>query len=316
MNPLAPLEYHQQQRDDNLRDDLEQLVRLAIREDLDRGIDLTTAATVPLELEASAKIVSRVPGVAAGVELIEWIVATTGAKIATEVHVADGGDFAAMQCLATLRGNARDLLTCERTILNFLGRLCGIATHTRCFVQAISGTRARVYDTRKTTPGWRRLEKYAVRCGGGQNHRSGLHDAVLIKDNHLASHYAMKGELLSPAAAVAAARQFLSAHQTAGETTIVEVEVDSLDQLADALKAAPDIVLLDNMSLEQLREAVAMRDAAAVAADGRRVELEASGGVKLSSIRAIAETGVDRISSGALTHSAINLDLGLDWSFG
>ena len=155
---------------------------------------------------------------------------------------------------------------------------------------------------------------FGVRVGGN-NHRSGLYDAVLIKDNHLASHYAGNGQLLSPAAAIEAARRFLTAYLPAGEVAIVEVEVDSLEQLDNALEATPDIVLLDNMSLDQLREAVAKRDAAA-STGRKRVELEASGGVQLSSIRSIAETGVDRISAGALTHSAINLDLGLDWSFG
>lgn len=312
---LRSLEFQQQQLDQFLRDDLEQLVRLALREDLDRGIDLTTSATVPLDLDARADIVARVDGVVAGTELIEWIVAAAGATIAVEVHVPDGGAFVARQCIATLSGNARELLTSERTILNFLGRLCGIATQTRQYVLAVAGTSARVYDTRKTTPGWRRLEKYAVRCGGGCNHRGGLYDAVLIKDNHLASHFALTGHLLNPADAVASARRFLAAHSPhAAAQTIVEIEVDSLEQLSDALGAEmlPDIVLLDNMPLDQLRQAVGMRDAATMT---DRVQLEASGGVNLTTIRGIAETGVDRISVGALTHSAVNLDLGLDWSF-
>jgi nicotinate-nucleotide pyrophosphorylase (carboxylating) len=195
----------------------------------------------------------------------------------------------------------------ERPLLNLLGRLSGIATLTREYVAQIAGTKARVYDTRKTTPGWRRLEKYAVRCGGGMNHRTGLFDAVLVKDNHLAL---AAGENVTPADAVRRARDFLeqtNAQRDGGEL-LIEVEVDSLDQLANVLPAGPDIVLLDNMSPATLREAVRRRDALAPA-----VELEASGGVTLQTIRGIAETGVERISVGALTHSAPALDLGLDW---
>lgn len=297
-----------QLRDDFLRDDLLQLVRLAIREDLSRGMDLTTVAVVPPGLAASAQIVARSAGVAAGIELIPWMVETIGAEVTVELHVADASRFAPRQLLATLGGDARDVLTCERTILNFLGRLCGIATWTAEHVAALDGLPTRLYDTRKTTPGWRRLEKYAVQCGGGHNHRSGLYDAVLIKDNHLACHARSTGHVLSPSQAVERARHFLSQQPDATSDAIVEIEVDSLEQLADALTAAPDIVLLDNMSNEDLRRAVSMRDAA-----DRGVQLEASGGVNLGSLRGIAETGVDRISVGALTHSAINLDLGLDW---
>lgn len=310
------IDFQQQSRDAFLRDDLEQLVRLAMREDLARGVDLTTAATVPVDLHARALIVARAAGVAAGIDLVDWIVEVLAARMEVQTHVADGQHFEAGTCLVSLHGYARDLLTCERTILNFLGRLCGIASQTLPYVEAISGTGARVYDTRKTTPGWRRLEKYAVRCGGGCNHRSGLYDAILIKDNHLASQHAVTGRLLLPSEAVAAARQFLAVHQPdTAASTIVEVEVDSLEQLADALLGSPDIVLLDNMSFDQLRQGVALRDES-VAAGRPRVELEASGGVNLSTIQSIAETGVDRISVGALTHSAVNLDLGLDWSFG
>jgi nicotinate-nucleotide pyrophosphorylase (carboxylating) len=204
------------------------------------------------------------------------------------------------------------VLTAERLLLNFLGRLSGIATLTRRYVEAVVGTRARIYDTRKTTPGWRRLEKYAVRCGGGWNHRSGLFDAVLIKDNHLAVRSASPGGAAgyTPAEAVARARRY--AGDRAGEAgcgeLIVEVEVDTLEQLAEVLPAGPDLVLLDNMSLDQLRQAVAYRDAVHAA-----IELEASGGVGLENVRALAETGVDRISVGALTHSAPSLDVALDW---
>ena len=301
-------DYPQQTRDVFLKDDLEQLVRLAIREDLSRGMDLTTIAVVPPGLPALAKIIARQSGVAAGVDLLSWIEDTLQANIVVETHVADGAEFKKGDCLATLSGDARDVLTCERTFLNFLGRLCGIASWTAEHVRLIADLPARLYDTRKTTPGWRRLEKYAVACGGGKNHRLGLHDAVLIKDNHLACHARLTGKLLRPSEAIRHARAFLAEQPDAPTDAIVEIEVDSLDQLDDALPANPDIVLLDNMSTDQLRDAVARRNRA-----NPGVQLEASGGVRLNTLRAIAETGVDRISVGALTHSAVNLDLGLDW---
>ncbi len=304
-------EFTAQQRDDFLRDDLSQLVHLAIREDLARGMDLTTVAVVPPGLTASAQFVPRIAGVAAGFELIPWIVETIGAELSVELHVSDADRFEPQQVLATVSGDARDVLTCERTILNFLGRLCGIATWTAQHVAILQGLPTRLFDTRKTTPGWRRLEKYAVRCGGGHNHRSGLYDAILIKDNHLACHARSTGHALSPRQAVERARSFLAQQPDAAADAIVEIEVDSLEQLVDALAAAPDIVLLDNMSNEQLRRAVSLRDRA-----DRDVQLEASGGVNLHTLRGIAETGVERISVGALTHSAVNLDLGLDWVLG
>ncbi len=307
----AGQDFSQVQRDEFLRDDLEQLVRLAIREDLHRGFDLTTVAVVPEGLPASAKVVSRAGGVAAGVDLVPWMIEIIGAEISADMHVSDGNSFRVGEALLTLQGDSRDVLTCERTILNFLGRLCGIATWTKRHVDQLQGLSARVYDTRKTTPGWRRLEKYAVGCGGGRNHRNGLYDAILIKDNHLACHQRLTGKLLSPEEAVRHARAFLAEQGDVPEDVIVEIEVDSLEQLSAALPAGPDIVLLDNMSNEQLRESVQLRDRIASG-----VQLEASGGVRLETLRGIAETGVDRISVGALTHSAINLDLGLDWTFG
>ncbi|HBE67339.1 MAG TPA: carboxylating nicotinate-nucleotide diphosphorylase [Planctomycetaceae bacterium] len=303
-------DYNQVSIDEELLHDLEQLVRLAIAEDLERSFDLTTAAVVPAELPSSAHIVARKAGRAAGIALIEPICRTIGCPITVDTCVSDGNAIKAGQRLATISGNARDLLTCERTILNFVCRLCGIATLTTQFVDLVQGTAACLYDTRKTTPGWRRLEKYAVRCGGGKNHRFGLFEAILIKDNHLACHHAKTGKSLSPAEAVKLGREFL---QSAPEhaNRILEIEVDTLEQLESALKSAPDIVLLDNMSNEQLRQAVEMRNSAQPG-----VRLEASGGVRLETIAGIAATGVDRISVGALTHSAINLDLGLDWEIG
>ncbi len=304
-------DYHQQLRDEILHDSLVQLTRLAIREDLGRGFDLTTLAIVPEQLPATADIISRQPGIAAGVDLIEWIIDCLQANIQVQRFVEDGKRFDARQCVATLTGNARDLLTCERTILNFLGRLCGIATWTDQHVALVRDLPVRVYDTRKTTPGWRHLEKYAVRCGGAHNHRGSLNEAVLIKDNHLACFARVNGHALAPGDAVAMAREFLKHQPDAHHDAIIEVEVDSLDGLRSALPQSPDIVLLDNMSVPQLREAKQIRDSL-----NRAVELEASGGVNMQTLRAIAETGVDRISLGALTHSAINLDLGLDWKLG
>lgn len=304
-------DYKQQERDDILRDSVEQLTRLAIREDLGRGFDITTLAIVPEELPATADIVSRVPGKAAGIDLIQWIVDCLQAQVTVKTHVADGDAFSAKACLATLGGNARDVLTCERTILNFLGRLCGIATWTAQHVALVADLPVRIYDTRKTTPGWRHLEKYAVRCGGGYNHRGGLNEAILIKDNHLACFERARGTLLKPSEAVIKAREFLQPTVGGDPGTIIEVEVDSLDGLSDALTVRPDIILLDNMAPDLLRQAVAMRDAVAT-----EVELEASGGINLKTLREVALTGIDRISLGALTHSATNLDLGLDWRLG
>jgi len=228
-------------------------------------------------------------------------------------QVEEGQDIKPGHVLATIEGSARSLLTAERTMLNLLGRLCGVATLTRSYVEAVKDASARIYDTRKTTLGWRRLEKYAVRIGGGHNHRTGLFDAVLIKDNHLAwfaqSHGA--AEDLS-AEAVRRAREFLDQMVPGGAASVVvEVEVDTLAQLQAVLPAEPDIVLLDNMSPDDLESAVRIRDDQAPT-----VELEASGGVTLKTIAAIARTGVERISVGALTHAAPSLDLGLDWDTG
>jgi nicotinate-nucleotide pyrophosphorylase (carboxylating) len=304
-----PADYRTQTIDAALRDDLCQLVRLAIREDLDRTADLTTMALVPQGGQGSAYILPRVHGIAAGFDLIETMLEELDARISVTLHVADGDGFQPKQPLATLSGETRDLLTCERTILNFLGRLCGIATLTSRYASKLQGTQARVYDTRKTTPGWRRLEKYAVHCGGGHNHRLGLYDGILIKDNHLACRAAADGQLLDAGAAVETAKAFVKSGAFRFENPImIEVEIDRISQLESALLAGPDIVLLDNMSCDQLRECVAVRNRIAA-----NVELEASGGVNLDTIANIAQTGVNRISVGALTHSAINLDLGLDW---
>lgn len=288
-------------------DDCRQIVRLAVREDLERLYDWTTLALAPQGAQGQAKIVARQPGVVAGLRAIETAVDEMQLDAVWTPQLEDGAAVQPGVCVGVLAGATRDLLTGERTLLNVLGRLSGVATLTRRYVEAISGTAARIYDTRKTTPGWRRMEKYAVRCGGGFNHRTGLFDAVLIKDNHLA-----QGKTAStPAAALEQARRFVREtlqDESRFSQMIFEVEVDTLQQLHDLLPAGPHIILLDNMSPDELREAVARRDTVNPA-----VELEASGGVNLNTVRAIAESGVDRISVGALTHGAVSLDLGLDW---
>jgi nicotinate-nucleotide pyrophosphorylase (carboxylating) len=267
------------------------IVRAALAEDLGRAGDVTAQACIPAEASLSAVFASRKPGVVAGLACARLAVLELDPQ-ATFVALAEDGETVEPGAqLARVTANARALLSAERTGLNLLGRLSGIATLTNAYVRAIEGTRARIVDTRKTTPGLRSLEKYAVRCGGGVNHRFGLDDAILIKDNHIAACGSV-GE------AVRRARAF------AGHLMKVEVEIDGLDQLDAALEHGPDVVMLDNFSLEDLREAVRR-------AHGRAV-LEASGGVNLETVRAIAETGVDVISVGALTHSVSVLDIGLD----
>jgi nicotinate-nucleotide pyrophosphorylase (carboxylating) len=275
------------------------LVELALAEDLGGIGDRTSDAVIPTALRGRAAFVARTSGVLAGLPAVEMVVAAVDANLAFEASKRDGDRLAAGERIAILSGSMRSLLAVERTALNFLQRLSGIATLTRRFVDAIGGLSCRLLDTRKTTPGWRLLEKYAVRMGGGVNHRMGLHDGILIKDNHLAA--------LGPRAdAVAeAVRLARSRH---GTGLPLEIEVDTLEQLDVALAARPDMVLLDNMSLAQLRDAVRRRDTLAPG-----VLLEASGGVNLTTVRDIAATGVDRISVGALTHSAVALDIGLDF---
>jgi len=297
--------------------DCRQLVRLAVAEDLSRWQDWTTVSLVPRETPGSAKVVARRSGIAAGVRAAAVVLEEMGCQVVWSPEIDDGDACEAGTVIAEVSGPARDLLTSERIVLNFLGRLSGIATLTSRYTAAVAGTRARIYDTRKTTPGWRRLEKYAVGCGGGHNHRTGLFDAVLIKDNHLAifqeigSQAIGGGKNYSPAEAVVAARKFLQEHVDGlpFDDPLIEIEADTLDQLRAVLPAAPDIVLLDNMSPDDLSTAVGIRDSTAA-----KTELEASGGVTLKTIRAIAETGVDRISVGALTHSATSFDIGLDWN--
>lgn len=294
--------------DSALENDVRQLVRLAIAEDLSDAIDWTSVCIVEDSSRGGCQISPRTTGVCAGLAVLPWIVDEFEADLELEVLSKDGDLLVPGEPIARLRGNVRDLLTSERTILNVLSRVCGVATQVRSYVKEIEGLGAALYDTRKTTPGWRLLEKYAVACGGGRNHRRGLYDGFLIKDNHLQ----LGGKNGTPmAAGVAAAKALQWRGGQVGRLTapnIVEIEVDSLEQLRDVLPVGPDIVLIDNFSLDEIRSAVRLREELNPA-----VELEVSGNVKIDTIAAIAATGVDRISSGALTHQATWLDLGLDW---
>jgi len=266
-------------------------VRAALKEDLGRAGDITSAATIPAGRKASAVLRARSPGTLAGLAFARQAFLQMDPQARFTAHCEDGARLEAGTDVATIAADARALLSAERTALNFLCHLSGIASATAEFAAAIAHTRARITCTRKTHPGLRAAQKYAVRCGGGSNHRFGLDDAILIKDNHIAVAGGV-GE------AVRRAKAF------AGHLVKVEVEVDTLDQLREALEAGPDVVLLDNMAPDGLREAVAITGGSAV--------LEASGRVTLETVAAIAETGVDYISSGWITHSAPILDLGLD----
>jgi nicotinate-nucleotide pyrophosphorylase (carboxylating) len=272
--------------------EIEQAVTRALQEDLGRAGDITSIATVPENTQGRAVVVARKAGVISGLPLVEASFRRLAPQIEIAASARDGDSAAAGAKLMAISGQARAILSAERTALNFLGHMSGIATATAEFVRRIAHTRARVVCTRKTTPGLRALEKYAVRCGGGFNHRFGLDDAMLIKDNHIAV-----------AGGIAAVLR--RAKETAGHLVKIEIEVDSLDQLDEVLKVGlADVVLIDNFDLDSMRRAVDM-------VAGRLV-IEASGGITLASAASIAETGVDYLSSGALTHSVQNLDIGLD----
>jgi len=271
---------------------VDKAVAESLAEDLGLGGDITTQATVAIGTRAAAVIAAREAGTIAGVQLAEAAFKTLDPFTQFEVFVGDGSRIEAGGVIARVSGEARTLLTAERTALNFLGHLSGIATLTARYVAEVAGTRARIIDTRKTTPGMRALQKFAVRCGGGINHRFGLFDAVLIKDNHIVA-----------SGGIAAALE--RARARVGHMVKVEIEVTNLDELDDALQLDPDALLLDNMPLATLQ--------AAVKEVAGRIVTEASGGVNLGTVRAIAETGVDLISVGALTHSAPVLDIGLDF---
>jgi len=270
---------------------IEPVVRMALAEDLGRAGDVTAQACIPEGARMRAVFAARKAGVLAGIDCVRLAVLAMDPDASVELKLRDGDAFVAGAVLAEVEADARAFLAAERTALNLLGRLCGIATLTRAYVEAVVGTKARIADTRKTTPGLRALEKHAVLCGGGVNHRFGLDDAILIKDNHVAVCGGV-GEAVRRARA------------SVGHLMKVEVEVDGLDQLDEALAAGPDVIMLDNFTLPMLREAVART--------AGRITLEASGGVNLETVRGIAETGVDVISVGALTHSAPALDVGLD----
>ena len=271
---------------------IEPTVRHALEEDLGRVGDITSDLTIPSAMHADAKLVTRQPGTIAGLIAVERAFHLIDPKITIDVDAADGSTVEAGTTLIRVEGRARSVLTAERVALNFIGHLSGIATATRAMVDAVAGTKARIVCTRKTTPGLRTLEKYAVRCGGGHNHRFGLDDAVLIKDNHIASCNGIRPAIERVRASL-------------GHMTKIELEVDDLGQLEEALALGVDTILLDNMTTEDLKRAVALTKGRAV--------LEASGNVTLKTVRTIAETGVDYISSGGITHSAPSLDVGLDF---
>lgn len=303
-------EHAQIEWDARTEQELREIVRLAIHEDIGGEQDWTTVALVPTSVVAEARIIPRSTGVMAGMKAIESIFDALHYSTCSEIIHRDGSAVSAQTVVAVLKGPAREILTAERIILNTIGRLSGIATMTAKFVKETRGTKAKIYDTRKTTPGWRRLEKYAVRCGGGINHRGGLNEAVMIKDNHVAfGNSSQSTHHFDVATAVDRAREYVATHAKDHPDMIIEIEVDSLEQLQQVLPHQPDIVLLDNMTPSQLKSAVALRDATA-----GEVQLEASGGVRLDTVAEIAATGVDRISSGALTHSSPQLDVGLDWT--
>ncbi|WP_150524430.1 carboxylating nicotinate-nucleotide diphosphorylase [Roseibium sediminis] len=266
-------------------------VKEALLEDWGRAGDVTSQATLPATAQAEALMVARKAGVLSGIGLAESAFRQTDKNLQFTAELEDGAELGAGTVVARISGSARSILSAERVALNYACHLSGIATATSRFAKAIAHTKAHIVCTRKTTPGLRAFEKYAVRCGGGMNHRFGLDDAILIKDNHVA----VAGGVV---AAVRAAKAF------AGHLVKIELEVDTLEQLEEALPERPDVIMLDNMTLSQLAQAVKM-------ADGQ-VLLEASGGIELDTVRAVAESGVDLISSGWITHSAPILDLGLD----
>jgi len=265
------------------------LVKAALAEDLAGGVDVTSVATIAADAQLQAEFVARESGVVVGIEIAKAVLNEVGVD-GIEVLVQDGALVKSGDVLIKVSGNARAILLAERTALNFLGHLSGIATLTSQWVEAIAGTKCEIRDTRKTTPGWRELEKYAVHMGGGTNHRMSLSDAALIKDNHIAAAGGVKAAF--------------NAVRSAFPTAPIEIEVDTLEQLAEVLPLKPDLVLLDNMTPEQCREAVSL-----VAG---QTKLEASGGITLDKARSYAETGVNYLAIGALTHSARNFDIGLD----
>lgn len=285
----------------------ERLIALALEEDLGAAGDITSKAIIPADLKGQAVFVARAAGVVAGLPAVALVLRAVDPHLQfqTFLDLEDGSRVNKGDRLASLAGSMRGILAAERTALNFLQHLSGIATLTRQYVDAVAGLPCQILDTRKTIPGWRLLAKYAVRQGGGHNHRMGLFDGILIKDNHLA---ALGGDVSFQWETV---RDALRKARESSPGIPVEIEVENLEQMEGVLALRPDIVLLDNMDLEQLREAV--RDPSLERTEEDFIFLEASGGVTLETVRAIAETGVDRISIGALTHSAPALDIALDY---
>ena len=301
-------DFRQSRWDEHLADHVAAAARGWFAEELGHECDWTSVALVGAGAVAELNVVARKPGVIAGLEAAAVVARVADEQLVWRPLAADGELVEAGTAVATLGGPTRSVLTAERVLLNLIGRMSGVATATRMLVDKVAGTRCRVYDTRKTVPGWRLLDKYAVRLGGGWNHRMGLYDAILIKDNHIA---AMAADAIGAAEAVRLARKFVAESFPASRAgqMVVEVEVDSLEQLEAVLPAGPDVVLLDNMPPDRLASGVALRDRAAPG-----VVLEASGGVRPETIRGIAESGVDRVSTGWPTHGAPWLDVALDWA--
>jgi len=285
------------------RENIRHLVYLAREEDLGGG-DITSKL-LPADLRATGRFVAREPMVLCGGVLLDTVAKEYNELIEMILWQEEGARLEAGDVIAEWTGPAWAVLAAERVALNFLQRLSGIATLTRKFVNAISGTTAAIYDTRKTTPGWRHLEKYAVRVGGGKNHRAGLYDAILVKDNHL--HAMIAGGILEPLKEIAEPLKEL--RKEIHHNGFVEVEIDQLSQLPDALKLPVDIILLDNMMPDKLARAVQIRDEAGLKG---KVQMEASGGITLQRVREVAATGVERISCGVITHSAPAADIALD----
>jgi nicotinate-nucleotide pyrophosphorylase (carboxylating) len=301
-------EFRQSVWDPWLAGHVERLAREWLAEDLGNECDWTSLCTVEPDATAELDVVARRPGVAAGLGAAAVVARVVDDQLQWHGLVADGGIVEAGAVLARISGSTRSLLAAERTILNLIGRMSGVATATRRLVDAVSGTHCRIYDTRKTVPGWRLLDKLATRLGGGWNHRMGLYDGILIKDNHLA---ALAAKAIGPAEAVERARRLLAETfpPDRSQSMVVEIEVDSLAQYEHALAARPDLILLDNMPPDSLRQAVSIRDRS-----GTGLVLEASGGIRPETVRTVAETGVDRVSTGWPTHDSAWLDVALDWS--
>ena len=304
---LKPRAFRQSQWDDHLAAHVASQSREWFAEDLGHECDWTSIGLIPAAARSELAVVARQGGVIAGLSAAAIAAGVADVGLRWQPLVADAAVVEAGARIAVLSGATRSVLAAERVLLNLIGRMSGVATATQRLVAAVAGTPCRIYDTRKTVPGWRLLDKYAVRMGGGWNHRMGLYDAILIKDNHLA---ALEREEVSAAEAVRRARRFVGATfpPARADAMVVEIEIDAVGSLEAVLKAGPDIVLLDNMTIEQLAACSALR--AAIRPD---VVLEASGGIRLDTVAAVARTGVDRVSTGWPTHNAPWLDVALDW---